>query len=147
MPAQWTGELVGKMHNAGVTGKELAAQLGKNPKYISQVLNGHYEPKKAEREFNAALSAIIEGRQKKEDCPMAKKQFLKLRRLAEDQDITTDELAAKAGIVPRTLRKRFAAPESCGTWNWEEIDGICRALHIPQEQIGEHFFPKVEKGA
>ena len=35
---------------------------------------------------------------------MAKKQFLKLRRLAEDQDITTDELAAKAGIVPRTLR-------------------------------------------
>ena len=55
MPAQWTGELVGKMHNAGVTGKELAAQLGKNPKYISQVLNGHYEPKKAEREFNAAL--------------------------------------------------------------------------------------------
>lgn len=66
MPAQWTGELVGKMHNAGVTGKELAAQLGKNPKYISQVLNGHYEPKKAEREFNAALSAIIEGRQGKE---------------------------------------------------------------------------------
>lgn len=78
---------------------------------------------------------------------MAKKQFLKLRRLAEDQDITTDEQAAKAGIVPRTLRKRFAAPESCGTWNWEEIDGICRALHIPQEQIGEYFFPKVEKGA
>ena len=32
MPAQWTGELVGKMHNAGVTGKELAAQLGKEPK-------------------------------------------------------------------------------------------------------------------
>lgn len=48
-------------------GKKLAAQLGKNPKYISQVLNGHYEPKKAEREFNAALSAIIEGRQEKED--------------------------------------------------------------------------------
>ena len=78
---------------------------------------------------------------------MAKKQFLKLRRLAEDQDITTDELAAKAGIVPRTLRKRFAEPENCGTWRWEEIDGICRALHIPQEQIGEYFFPKVEKGA
>ena len=34
---------------------------------------------------------------------MAKKQFLKLRRLAEDQDITTDVLAAKAGIVPRRL--------------------------------------------
>lgn len=60
---------------------------------------------------------------------------------------TGDLLAAKAGIVPRTLRKRFAAPESCGTWNWEEITAICRELHIPQEQIGEYFFPKVEKGA
>lgn len=78
---------------------------------------------------------------------MAKKHFLKLWRLAEDQDITTDELAALAGVVPRTLRKRFAEPENCGTWRWEEIDGICRALHIPQEQIGEYFFPKFEKGA
>lgn len=62
MPAQWTGELVGKMHNAGVTGKELAAQMGKNPKYVSQVLNGHYAPKKSESEFNAALTAIIKAR-------------------------------------------------------------------------------------
>lgn len=38
MPAQWTGELVGKMHNAGVTAKQLAAEMGKNPKYVSQVL-------------------------------------------------------------------------------------------------------------
>lgn len=67
MPAQWTGELVGKMHNAGVTGKELAAQMGKNPKYISQVLNGHYAPRKSEHEFNAALDAIIEQRNSKED--------------------------------------------------------------------------------
>lgn len=41
MPAQWTGELVGKMHNAGVTAKQLAAEMGKNPKYVSQVLNAH----------------------------------------------------------------------------------------------------------
>lgn len=47
MPAQWTGELVGKMHNAGVTAKQLAAELGKNPKYVSGVLNGHYSPKKS----------------------------------------------------------------------------------------------------
>ena len=48
--------------NAGVTCKELAAQMGKNPKYISQVLNGHYTPKKAESEFNAAFAAIVESR-------------------------------------------------------------------------------------
>lgn len=62
MPAQWTGELVGKMHNAGVTSKELAAQMGKNAKYVSQVLNGHYSPKKSESEFNAAFAAIVEAR-------------------------------------------------------------------------------------
>lgn len=28
MPAQWTGELVGRMHNAGITAKQLAAELG-----------------------------------------------------------------------------------------------------------------------
>ena len=52
MPAQWTGELVGRMHNAGVTAKQLAAAMGKNPKYVSQVMNGHYSPKNAEQEFN-----------------------------------------------------------------------------------------------
>ena len=46
-----------------------------------------------------------------------------------------------------TLSKRLSRDEHNGTWNWEEIDGICRALHIPQEQIGAYFFPKMEKGA
>jgi len=59
MPAQWTGLLIGRMHNAGITSKQLAAKLGKNPKYVSQVLNGHYSPKKAEAEFNAALDDLI----------------------------------------------------------------------------------------
>ena len=58
MPAQWTGELVGRMHNAGVTAKQLAAEMGKNPKYVSQVLNGHYSPKKAEAEFNEAFKSL-----------------------------------------------------------------------------------------
>ncbi len=74
---------------------------------------------------------------------MAKKQFLKLRRLAEDQGIEPDELAAQAGIVPRTLRNRFAASESNGTWRWDEISGICKALHIPQGEIGAYFFPEI----
>ena len=59
MPAQWTGELVGKMHNAGVTAKQLAAEMGKNPKYVSQVLNGHYSPKKAETDFNEAFKLLV----------------------------------------------------------------------------------------
>lgn len=59
MPAQWTGELVGKMHNAGIAKKELAAYMGKNEKYVSQVLNGHCSPKNAEREYNEALDELI----------------------------------------------------------------------------------------
>lgn len=59
MPAQWTGELIGKMHNAGIAKKELATYMGKNEKYVSQVLNGHHAPKNAEREYNAALEKLI----------------------------------------------------------------------------------------
>nr|WP_317400740.1 helix-turn-helix transcriptional regulator [uncultured Gemmiger sp.] len=62
MPAQWTGVLVGRMHNAGVTAKQLAEELGKNPKYISGVLNGHYSPKKAEQEFNEAFQKLLDRR-------------------------------------------------------------------------------------
>lgn len=62
MPAQWTGELIGRLHNARVTVKELAAHMGKNPKYVSQVLNGHYSPKDAEQRYNAALDELIAAR-------------------------------------------------------------------------------------
>lgn len=62
MLAQWTGELVGRMHNARITAKQLAEKMGKNPKYVSQVLNGHYIPKTAEAEFNAALDELIAER-------------------------------------------------------------------------------------
>ena len=40
MPDAWTGVLVGKMHNKGVTYDELAAQLGVSKGYVSMVLNG-----------------------------------------------------------------------------------------------------------
>lgn len=59
MPEQWTGELIGKMHNAGISKKEFAAFMGKNAKYLSQVLNGHRNPKRAEQEYNAALTKMI----------------------------------------------------------------------------------------
>ena len=52
-----------------------------------------------------------------------------------------------AGINPRTLGKRLGAPEADGCWLCSEITAICKVLHIPQEKIGEYFFPKVEKGA
>ena len=76
-----------------------------------------------------------------------KRHYLKLRRLYEDQDLQQGDLAVLAGLKPRTLNKRLNAPEDNGSWLPKEITAICKVLHIPQEQIGEYFFPSVEKGA
>ena len=59
MPAQWTANVIGQMHLNGITGKELAAEIGWNPKYLSQVLNGHETPKGAEEKVSAALDRIV----------------------------------------------------------------------------------------
>lgn len=62
MPAQWTGEVVGKLHNYGITAKEFAAYLGLNPKYVSTVLNGKRNPKGAETKFREGLRRMIAER-------------------------------------------------------------------------------------
>lgn len=62
MPEKWTGKLVGKMHNARVTGKELAEELGVSRPYVCQVLNGAKNRKNAEADFNAAFEAILQKR-------------------------------------------------------------------------------------
>ena len=59
MPAQWTGKVVGELHNNGITGKMLAAELGWHEKYLSQVLNSENPPRNAEEKVNAALERII----------------------------------------------------------------------------------------
>lgn len=60
MIAQWTGDVVGQMHNSGVSAKQLAAEIGWNEKYLSQVLNCRVSPKGAEGKVRAALDRIIE---------------------------------------------------------------------------------------
>lgn len=60
MPAQWTGRIVGQIHNNRLTAKELAREVGWNDKYLSQVLNSEDPPKDAERKLTEALNRIIE---------------------------------------------------------------------------------------
>lgn len=58
MPPKWTADLLGEMHLAGITAKQLAEEVGWNSKYLSVVLNGHKEPKEAERKLNDALNRL-----------------------------------------------------------------------------------------
>lgn len=58
MPAQWTAEIIGEMHLLSVTGRELANRVGWNPGYLSMVLNGHKEPKGAEKKLRDAIESI-----------------------------------------------------------------------------------------
>jgi len=59
-PELWTADVVGNMHLMGVTAKELASEIGWNDKYLSQILNGHAKPKKAEEKVRAALERLKE---------------------------------------------------------------------------------------
>lgn len=59
MPAQWTGEIVGKLHANRIQQVQLAAHMGLTPEYVSMVLNGKREPQNAEQTFRAALEELI----------------------------------------------------------------------------------------
>lgn len=60
MPAQWTGRIVGDLHNNNLTAKELAMEVGWNDKYLSQVLNSANPPKGAEQKLTEAMCRLIE---------------------------------------------------------------------------------------
>ena len=59
MPAQWTADIIGKMHISGITAKQLAEHLHYNPKYVSAELNGKREPRNAEQVFRKGLEELI----------------------------------------------------------------------------------------
>lgn len=59
MPKEWTGELVGLMHNHKITFTQLAKKMGVTNRYVSMVLNGHREPMAAEEKFRTAVNELI----------------------------------------------------------------------------------------
>lgn len=60
MPAQWTGVLIGDIHNAGLTIQTVAKKADLHPKYVSRVLNGEEEAPRAEKKLRDALEELIE---------------------------------------------------------------------------------------
>lgn len=62
MPEEWTGRLIGDMHNAGVSRAEVARELGVSTAYVTMVLNGIRTPEGAEEKLRAAFERVKEAR-------------------------------------------------------------------------------------
>lgn len=59
MPKNWTGELVGLLHDNKITQKQLANELGLSYQYVNLVLRGYRSPPNAEQRFRSALHTLI----------------------------------------------------------------------------------------
>lgn len=62
MPEEWTGDVIGIMHNNKISYKQLAVKLDWHEKYLSAVLNSKRNPVGAEQKVRNALKEIIEGK-------------------------------------------------------------------------------------
>lgn len=56
----WTGDLVGLMHDNKVSKIDLSEELGVSREYVSMVLNGHRDPAGAKERFFSAFESILE---------------------------------------------------------------------------------------
>ena len=63
MPEEWTGKLIGEMHNADISRAEVAKELGVSTAYVTMVMNGIRTPEGAEERLRAAFERV---RSKKE---------------------------------------------------------------------------------
>lgn len=66
LPEAWTGDLIGRMHNAGVQQRELANEMGCTRAYVSMILNGIKKPPLARERLEAAFASVMLKKQKDE---------------------------------------------------------------------------------
>jgi len=59
---KWTGRLIGRMHNAGVSANDIAKHLGVSKAYISMILNCRKRPKDAQEKLETAFAEILAER-------------------------------------------------------------------------------------
>lgn len=62
MPEAWTGELIGKMHNAKVTRQMLAEEMQCTKAYVTMILNGEKRPANGRERCETAFHNIIRRR-------------------------------------------------------------------------------------
>ena len=64
MNEKWTGNLIGNMHNEGVTYQDMADELSCTKSYISMILNGSRKPKGIKQRMEDAFASILEKRKR-----------------------------------------------------------------------------------
>ena len=64
METTWRGKLIGRMHDAKVTRKDLADHLHLGKTYITMILNGYRNPPGAEEILTGAFLEIIADRER-----------------------------------------------------------------------------------
>lgn len=62
MNEKWTGNLIGKMHNEGVTYQDIADEMSVTKSYISMILHGSRKPKDIKKRMEDAFASVIEKR-------------------------------------------------------------------------------------
>lgn len=62
MPEKWTGRLIGKMHNAGVTYDDLGDEMGVTKAYICMILNGRRKPDGIRERMESAFESVVSKR-------------------------------------------------------------------------------------
>lgn len=78
---------------------------------------------------------------------MGYRKFHKLRVRFAEMDLTQNEAARRAGLAVSTMSSRMTGRVP---FTIVEVQALCKALDIPQEQIGAFFFedaPKDRRGA
>lgn len=62
MPEEWSGTLIGKMHNNNVTRVDLAKETGMSKGYVTMILKGYRKPEGAKERLEAAYEAVLKKR-------------------------------------------------------------------------------------
>ena len=63
MPEEWTGVLIGKMHNHGIKQKELAERLGVTNAYTGMILRGERTSPNIKERMQAAVNELIAAKE------------------------------------------------------------------------------------
>lgn len=66
-PPKWTGDLVGKMHNARITMRSVAEEMGVTRAYLTMIMKGRRTPPNARKRVTAAFEAVLARKQAESD--------------------------------------------------------------------------------